>query len=75
MELFVTVGNIDGESQELVFDVPVPITYIGIEVEDNSPDADKTGRMTIMRYPFINHGTTIHTICSLVDGSVRSLEM
>jgi len=76
MKLIVTVGNANHETEELVFDVPAPITWLGVEIEDNTPDADKTGRLTIMRQPFVVHGeSVIHTICSRIDDTVRSLEM
>lgn len=55
MNLIVTVGNANGENEELVFDVPPPITWIGIEIEDKSEDS-KTGRITIMRHLFKDDG-------------------
>ena len=76
MKLFVTVGNAEGDTQELIFDLPGPYRYIGLEIEDSSPDTDKTGRLTIMRQPFVVHGeSTIHTICSRYDDSVNAIEM
>jgi len=76
MKLIVTVGNANGDNEELVFNVPEPITWLGVEIEDNSPQADKTGRLTIMRQPFISHGmNAIHTICSRYDDSISEVEM
>lgn len=64
MKLIVTVGNDQGDSEELVFDVPEPITYLGVEIEDN--ENPKTGRATILRIPFHSHGERIHTTCGLI---------
>lgn len=53
MNVIVTVGSDNGVSEELVFDVPEPIAYIGAEIEDDNPEArSRTGRTTIMRKTF-----------------------
>lgn len=70
MKLLVTVGSLTGVSEELVFDVPQPIAYIGVEIEDTSEES-KTGRQTIMRIPFYSHEKVIHTICRLYDPNNR----
>lgn len=57
MKLIVTVGNDNGDNEELVFDVPEPITWIGVEIEIPA------GRSTILRMPFHMHGERIHTLC------------
>jgi len=66
MKLIITVGNSEGVSEELVFDVPTP-TWMGVEIEDpRTPEEahSNTGRMTIVRIPFANHEQGLHTMCS-----------
>lgn len=70
MKLIVTVGNDNGQYEEQVFDVPEPITYLGVEVENTKTP---TGRATIMRMPFHDHGLGIHSICSLDTNTVQQV--
>ncbi len=74
MKLIVTVGNFAGQTEELVFDLPDPITWLGVEVEtpEGLEAISKTGRTTIVRIPFTNHETGIHTMCQL-NGEVMEV--
>lgn len=67
MKLIVTVGNAHDQHEELVFDLPGPLTWLGVEIEDpRDPDDEMrslTGRMTIIRVPFHTHGEILHSLC------------
>lgn len=73
MKLMVTIGNAAGDTEELVFELPEPITWLGVEIE--KPDAIReqeqtqglstSTRTTIVRIPFANHETGLHTMCQL----------
>ena len=75
-KVFVTIGTTNG-SIEKEFDIPDGeyATYIGLEIEHIN-DEDVSGRMTILRRPFIQHGVTpIHTICRLYGNEIDEVEM
>jgi len=74
MKLIVTVGNADHVTEELVFDVPEPITWMGVEIEDTRPleEQSPSGRMTILRVPFANHEAGMHTMCTL-NGEIQEV--
>lgn len=67
MKLIVTVGNANGDTEELVFELADPITWLGVEINDpRDPEetGSRTGRMTILRVPFANHEKGLHTMCT-----------
>lgn len=76
MNVIVTVGSDNGVSEELVFDVPEPIAYIGAEIEgpESPDDRSRTGRTTIMRktfgtnrVPFQSLRLTLRVVDSVTD--------
>jgi hypothetical protein len=76
VKLFVTMGTRDGGSEEKEFEFPDGeyITWMGVEIEDTRPEDQrgKTGRMTIIRVPFVNHEPGMHTICTL-NGEIHQV--
>lgn len=77
MKLMVTVGNAQGETEELVFELADPITWLGVEIDDpRDPEESqsRTGRMTIVRIPFANHEAGLHTMCQL-NGGIEEVPM
>lgn len=68
MKLIVTVGNANGETEELVFDVPGTITWMDAEVETSN------GRSRILRIPFFSHEMGLHTICTR-NGEIEEMRV